>query len=78
MHTKLSGKILSMKRNELSTGTTIELAFDMQGSVADANIVAGKDARLTGVLHLKPIVADKLNIGATITIFISDEDISIT
>jgi hypothetical protein len=59
-------KNISRKAND------VEIEFDAVGTV-DTNRLPAKDAQMTMKLNLKPIVADELKLGSTITIVVSNE-----
>ena len=71
MKVKLRTKIDSAVRGSNSTVISITGA----GKAETSNINA-QEASLTGTLSLKALIADKLSLGSTLTIIITDEEIS--
>jgi len=69
MKAKLKAKIVAVNRINGST----ELTIESNGKAETTNINA-QEASLDGHLILKSLVADKMKLGAIITINISDEE----
>ncbi|MGE3320550.1 MAG: hypothetical protein AB7I18_14775 [Candidatus Berkiella sp.] len=69
MKANLKGQITSIDK----LSGTATLSITSTGKVETSNIAA-QETSLGGVLKLKSLVADKMKIGAILTITISDEE----
>lgn len=69
MQVKMRSKITSMSRNSNEVKISLELRGQVQESQSSA-----KEASMIGTLVLRPIMADQLKIGSTITVILSDEE----
>jgi molybdopterin-binding protein len=69
MKAKLKGKITNIIRTD--TDTEVHVEFDGK---AEHKSIDARKASMKSVLSLKSLVADDLRFGATITIFITDEE----
>ncbi len=72
MKAKLKAKILEISKD--SNGNTI-LALQAEGKV-DTRLQNAQFTHFAGRLSLKEVIANEMKIGATITISITDEEVS--
>lgn len=72
MKAKLTGKIVSVKKEQDGGNTLLEVATT-SGKVDTRNVTA-QDCSVNGTITLKSMIANEMKIGATLTITISDED----
>ena len=69
MKAKFTGKIFRISRGEAET----KIEFDVLGKV-DTRLVSAQETSLDAVLMIKNIIADKMIVGTTFTIILSDEE----
>lgn len=69
MKAKFQGKIIRVSRGESDT----KIEFDILGKV-DTRLVSAQETSLDGMLMVKNLIADKMQIGTTLTITVSDEE----
>lgn len=72
MKSKLTGKIVSVKKDKDGGNALLEIATTT-GKVDTRNVTA-QETSLTMTLTVKSMVADEMKIGAVLTITISDEE----
>lgn len=73
MRASFKGKISKILREEEGGAGNVQIQLDLKGKV-DTKAVNAKDASLALSLSLKPLIADEIKIGSTITVWLTDED----
>lgn len=73
MRASFKGKISKITRDEDNGAGCVNIELDLKGKV-DTKAVNAKEASLSLSLQLKPLIADEIKIGSTITVLLTDEN----